>query len=115
MKPLLALCGLAVAAGLAVPAHADATDDSFIASLHAAGISFSDPGKAVGAGKWVCDSVGQGTQMPDVVKTLMSKNSALSEDKANQFAAIAATTYCPSAVATSTPSTPSAPSAPEAP
>ena len=43
--------------------------------------------------------------MPDVVKTLLSKNSALSQDKANQFAAIAATTYCPSVI------TPSAPNA----
>ncbi|MDM4143142.1 MULTISPECIES: DUF732 domain-containing protein [Mycobacterium] len=103
MKPLLPLCGLAVAIGLAVPAHADSTDDAFIASLQAAGITFSDPGKAVGAGRWVCDTVGQGTPMPDVVKTLLSKNSGLHEDKANQFAAIAATTYCPSAVATSTP------------
>ncbi|OBK94704.1 DUF732 domain-containing protein [Mycobacterium sp. 1165178.9] len=103
MKPLFALCGLAVAIGLAAPVHADSTDDSFIASLKAAGITFADPGKAVGAGKWVCDTVSQGTQMPDVVKTLLSKNSALSQDKANQFAAIAATTYCPGAITTSTP------------
>ena len=105
MKSLFALCGLTVAIGLAGPVHADSTDDSFIASLRAAGITFADPGKAVGAGKWVCDTVGQGTQMPDVVKTLLSKNSALSQDKANQFAAIAATTYCPSVI------TPSAPNA----
>ncbi|OBB90689.1 DUF732 domain-containing protein [Mycobacterium sp. 852002-40037_SCH5390672] len=103
MKPLLTLCGLAVAIGLAAPAHADSTDDAFIASLQAAGITYSDPGKAVGAGRWVCDTVGQGTPMPDVVKTLLSKNSALNEDKANQFAAIAANTYCPSAITTSTP------------
>jgi hypothetical protein len=43
--------------------------------------------------------------MPDVVKTLLSKNSALSEGKANQFAAIAASTYCPGAI-TSTTNTP---------
>lgn len=102
MKRLLALSGLALMMGLAVPAHADSADDSFIASLKAAGITFSDPDKAVGAGKWVCDTVGGGTQMPDVVKTLQSKNSALSEDKANQFAAIAANAYCPTAITTST-------------
>ncbi|TAM70313.1 DUF732 domain-containing protein [Mycobacterium sp.] len=102
MKVLLALSVLAVAIGLAAPAYADGTDDSFIASLHAAGITFSDQDKAVGAGKWVCDTVGQGAQMPDAVKTLMSKNSALSEDKANQFAAIAAKTYCPSAITATT-------------
>ncbi|MEE2851478.1 MAG: DUF732 domain-containing protein [Actinomycetota bacterium] len=103
MKPLLTLCGLAVAIGMAAPAHADSTDDSFIASLKAAGITFADPGKAVGAGRWVCDTVGQGTPMPDVVKTLLSKNTALSQDKANQFAAIAATTYCPSVITPSAP------------
>ena len=103
MKALLALCGLAVAISLAVPAHADSTDDAFIASLRAAGITFADPARAVGAGRWVCDTVGQGTAMPEVVKTLLSSNSALREDKANQFAAIAATTYCPSAVTASTP------------
>jgi hypothetical protein len=102
MKLLLALSALAVTIGLAAPAHADGTDDSFIASLRAVGITFSDSDKAVGAGKWVCDTVGQGTQMPDVVKTLLSKNSALSEDKANQFAAIAAHTYCPSAITATT-------------
>ncbi|WP_201358601.1 DUF732 domain-containing protein [Mycobacterium paraintracellulare] len=111
MKLMLALSGLAVTIGLAVPAHADpvdgvdGTDEAFIASLRAAGITFADSDKAVGAGKWVCDTVGQGTQMPEVVKTLLSKNSALSEGKANQFAAIAASTYCPGAI-TSTTNTP---------
>lgn len=104
MKLLLALSGLAVTICLAASAHADpvdgvdGTDEAFIASLRAAGITFADSDKAVGAGKWVCDTVGQGTQMPDVVKTLLAKNSALNEDKANQFAAIAANTYCPNAI-----------------
>jgi hypothetical protein len=81
--------------GMAVPAHADDTDDAFIAELHAAGITFSDPDKAAAAGKWLCDTVKGGTKMPDVVKTRQSKNSDLSDDKANKFAAIAATAYCP--------------------
>ncbi len=51
--------------------------------------------------------VNGGTQMPDVVKTLQSKNSSLSEDKANKFTAIAANAYCPDAIS-STSSTPSA-------
>lgn len=111
MKLLVALSGLAVTIGFAVPAHADTvdgvdgTDEAFIASLRATGITFADSDKAVGAGKWVCDTVGQGTQMPDVVTTLRSKNSGLSEEKANQFAAIAANTYCPNTI-TSTTNTP---------
>ena len=100
MKLLLTLTSLAAIIGMAMPAHADSTDDAFIASLQAAGITFSDPDKAVGAGKWVCDTVNGGTQMSDVVKTLQSKNSSLSEDKANKFAAIAANAYCPQAIST---------------
>lgn len=102
MKLLFALSGLAVVIGVAAPAHADGTDDAFIASLRAVGITFPDPDRAVGAGKWVCDTVGRGEQMPQVVATLRSMNSGLSEDKANQFAAIAANTYCPNTITATT-------------
>ena len=108
MKLLLALAGCAAVIGTAVPAHADSTDDSFIASLKAAGITFSDPDAVVGAGKWVCDKVNGGTDMSDVVKTLTTKNSSLNPDKASKFAAIAASTYCPDAVSSSSSATPSA-------
>jgi hypothetical protein len=100
MKLLLTLAGFAAVIGLAAPAHADSTDDSFIASLKAADISFSDPDAAVGAGKWVCDKVNGGTDMSSVVKTLTTKNASLNPDKAGKFAAIAANTYCPDAVST---------------
>jgi len=105
MKLLLTVTSFAAIIGMAVPAHADSTDDSFIASLNAAGITYSDPDKAVGAGKWVCDTVKGGTQMTDVVKTLQSKNSSLSDDKANKFAAIAANAYCPDAISTTSSTT----------
>jgi Protein of unknown function (DUF732) len=110
MKILLALTTFAAMIGMATPAHADSTDDSFIASLKAADISFSDPDAAVGAGKWVCDKVNGGTDMSSVVKTLETKNSSLNPDKASKFAAIAANAYCPDAISTaSSPSdTPSA-------
>ena len=109
MKLLLALASFAAMIGMAVPAHADSTDDSFIASLKAADISFSDPDAAVGAGKWVCDKVNGGTDMSDVVTTLTKKNTSLNPDKASKFAAIAANAYCPDAVSTasSTSETPS--------
>ena len=55
MRFLLTLSSFAAIIGMAVPAHADSTDDAFLASLNAAGITYSDPDKAVGAGKWVCD------------------------------------------------------------
>ena len=109
MKLLLTMTSIAAIIGMAVPAHADSTDDAFIASLNAAGITYSDPDKVIGAGKWVCDTVKGGTQMTDVVKTLQSKNPGLSEAKANKFTMIASNTYCPDAISsTSAPS--SAPS-----
>ena len=104
MKLILALASFAAMIGMAVPAHADSTDDSFIASLKAAGITYTDQDTVVGAGKWVCDKVSGGTDMSDVVTTLTKKNTSLNPDKASKFAAIAANAYCPDAIsATSAP------------
>ncbi|OMC14511.1 DUF732 domain-containing protein [Mycobacterium sp. SP-6446] len=100
MKLLLTLTSFAAIIGMAMPAHADSTDDAFIASLKAAGITYSDPDAAVGAGKWVCDKVNGGTDVSSVVKTLATKNAALNPDKATKFAAIAANAYCPGAIST---------------
>ncbi|HEY2501418.1 MAG TPA: DUF732 domain-containing protein [Mycobacterium sp.] len=100
MKLLLALTSVAAMIGMATPAHADSTDDSFIASLKAAGITYTDQDSVVGAGKWVCDKVNGGTDMSDVVTTLTKKNTSLNPDKASKFAAIAANAYCPDAVST---------------
>ena len=101
MKLLLALTTLAAMIGMATPAHADSTDDSFIASLNTAGITYSDPDAAVGAGKWVCDKVNGGTDMSDVVTTLTKKNTSLNPDKAGKFASLAENAYCPDAASSS--------------
>lgn len=53
MKLLLTLASLAAMIGAAAPASADGVDDTFLATLHAAGISFPDPARAIAAGKWV--------------------------------------------------------------
>jgi hypothetical protein len=99
VKPLLlTLTGLAAMVGVAGPARADSTDDAFLASLHAAGITFPDPGPVIGAGRWVCQAVGKGTQMVDVVKTIQSQNPGLHGDNAARFTAIAANVYCPQAL-----------------
>jgi hypothetical protein len=100
MKLLLTLTSFAAIIGMAMPAHADSTDDAFVASLKAAGITYSDQDAVVGAGKWVCDKVNGGTDMSDVVKTLTSKNTSLNPEKASKFAAIAANAYCPDAIST---------------
>lgn len=92
---------------MAAPAHADDTDDAFIASLDSAGITYSDSDLAVGAAKWVCKTLQGGTGMSDVVSTLESKNSDLNDDKANKFAAIAANAYCPYVISSKSSPTPS--------
>ena len=85
MKPLLlTLTSLAAVVGMAGPARADSNDDAFLASLHAAGITFPDPAAVIGAGKWVCQAVGKGTQMVDVVKTIQAQNPGLHGDNAGQ-------------------------------
>ena len=96
MKPLLMLASAAAMIGMAAPAYADAMDDQFLAALQASGVTFQDPARAIAAGRWVCQSVGQGTQMVDVVKTVETVNPGLREENAAKFAAIAATAYCPS-------------------
>ena len=108
MKLLLPLASFVTVIGMAAPAHADSTDDSFIAAVKAAGITFTDPDKAIGAGKWVCDTFKGGTHMADVVTTLQGKNPALNQDKANKFVAIAASAYCPDAISASSSATSSA-------
>lgn len=108
MKLLLVAAGIAAVVGMAVPAHADDTDDAFVASLDKAGITYSDSDLAAGAGKWVCKTLQGPTAMSDVVSTLESKNSDLTDDKANKFAAIAVSTYCPYMAFSTTSPSPSA-------
>jgi hypothetical protein len=101
MKLLLTLASLAAMIGAAAPASADGVDDTFLATLHAAGISFPDPGRAIAAGKWVCNAV-QGNAMADVVKTVQTENPGLHGDNAARFTAIAANVYCPTTLTGST-------------
>jgi hypothetical protein len=95
MRLLLTLTSLAAMIGMAVPAYADSNDDEFLATLHAAGISYPNPDRAIAAGKWVCNMVYQGNQMVDVVKTVQTANPGLTGDNAARFTAIAANVYCP--------------------
>lgn len=98
---LLTLMSLAALVGMAGPARADSTDDAFLVSLRAVGITFPDPGPAIGAGRWVCDAMGKGTQMADVIKTVQAQNPGLHGDNAARFSAIAANVYCPQTLAAS--------------
>ena len=101
MKLLLAaLTSLAVIIGMGLPARADSTDDAFIASLQAAGFTFSDAGQVITAAHYVCHAADGGTAMADIAKAIQSKDSALSDEKAAKFTTVAANAYCPQALST---------------
>ncbi len=89
----------------AAPAHADGTDDRFLATLQAADITYSDPGRAIAAGKEVCRMAGRGTQLADIVHNVQKLNPKLQGDNAARFTAIAANVYCPTALGPGTPAT----------
>ena len=104
MKLVLMISSVAAVIGLAVPAHADDTDDAFLASLNSAGFTYNDPAQVIQAAHYVCTAAGGGTAMADIAKSMTSKAAALTEDKAEKFTAIAASAYCPDAIS-STPTT----------
>lgn len=95
LKLLLALSAVAAGIGSAPPALADSSDDAFLASLQAAGITYQGTDRVIAAGKAVCKMAGQGKPMADVVKTVQSLNPGLHGDNAARFTAIAANVYCP--------------------
>ena len=63
MRLLVTLTSLAAMIGMAVPAHADPTDDSFLSTLHAAGMTAQNDDRAIYAGKWVCNMVQLGQSL----------------------------------------------------
>ncbi|OJZ65798.1 hypothetical protein BRW65_27640 [Mycobacterium paraffinicum] len=99
MRPLLISLGAAAAIALAGPAHADGSDDTFLATVHAAGLTYSDPDQAITSGKSVCKLVNEGSNLTDIVRMIQMLNRGLQGDDATRFAAIAANSYCPQALA----------------
>lgn len=100
MRPLLATFGVAVALGLATPAHADpdaggVDEAGFLASLRSAGITYANADGAVAFAQSVCAAMGNGTMGPQMVNDLKSENPGLTTDHATSFLAIAAKYYCP--------------------
>jgi hypothetical protein len=108
MRFLLMLAALAATIGLAVPAHADATDDQFIASLGPDDIHFDDPAKAIAAGKSVCTMAAGGAggpleappgggqmRMVNIVLAIHNSNPGLNWTKAANFTRDADQAYCP--------------------
>lgn len=101
MRLFLILLGLAAVIGLAGPARADGSDDAFLATVHAAGLTYSDPDQAITSGRSVCKLVSEGAQLSDIVRMIQMLNRGLQGDDASRFAAIAANSYCPQALSTS--------------
>ncbi|OBG49580.1 hypothetical protein A9X03_27485 [Mycobacterium sp. E1715] len=105
MKLVLTISSVAVMIGLAAPAYADDTDGAFLASLDAAGFTYTDPGQAIQAAHYVCSAASGGTAIADIATAVQKGDSALSADKAAKFTAIAANAYCPDALSSSSPTT----------
>ncbi len=69
-------------------------DDAYIKALNAKGISFANPGAAIYNGKTVCQNIGQGMTVQEVVAAFRASSPAFS-DNANDFVAISVRAYCP--------------------
>ncbi len=97
----IALMFLAIAAtgaiGLAAPAHADSTDDAFIANLSSSGINFGAPDKAIQVAKTVvCGTLNDNpnTSNADVVAKVTAATSWPANNAA-YFTGAAIQAYCP--------------------
>jgi Protein of unknown function (DUF732) len=100
MKRLLMLVGVATMTIVAAPAYADPptppnNDADFVQQLHAAGLTYQDPAKAVTVAKDVCDLVDKGTPETDIEQNLQSQNPSFSGTGVKKFVMLAAAEYCP--------------------
>ena len=103
-KPSLRLspfaAGLALAAALLGPlvtapiAHADATDDAFVAALRAHGIEHESAQAEITAGHLVCHQLDMG-KTQDQIATDVMNSSTLDGANAGYFVAVAERAYCP--------------------
>lgn len=101
MKALPFLAGAVAVVGMAAPAHADPSDDAFLAALNQAGITYQSPDKAIKAGQKVCDLANSGTSQLDIIRDIRDLNPAFTMAKAAKFAQAAASAYCPELLDTS--------------
>lgn len=94
--PALLLAGaLLCLAGAAAPtAHADATDDAFLAALRSKGITYGSPESAIVAAHEVCDELDLGRQKVDIANNVM-RNSNLDAYHAGYFVGVSIRAYCP--------------------
>lgn len=100
MKRLMMLVGVATMTIVAAPAYADPptppnNDADFVQQLHAAGLTYQDPAKAVTVAKDVCDLADKGTPQADIEKNLQSQNPSFTGNGVRNFVMLAAAEYCP--------------------
>jgi hypothetical protein len=69
-------------------------DDKYLQALNDKGISFANPGAAIYNGKTVCQNIGQGMTVQEVVSAFRASSPAFSAN-ANDFVAISVRAYCP--------------------
>jgi hypothetical protein len=89
--PAVALLGPFTAAPVA---HANPTDDAFIAALHAHNIEHDSPKSAIAAGHLVCHQLDMGKTQEQIATDVMN-SSGIDGDSAGYFVAIAERAYCP--------------------
>jgi hypothetical protein len=89
--PTVALLGPVTAAATA---HADGTDDAFIAALHAHNIEHESNQSAIAAGHLVCHQLSMGKTQEQIATDVMN-SSGMDGDNAGYFVALAERAYCP--------------------
>ncbi|HTY32140.1 DUF732 domain-containing protein [Mycobacterium sp.] len=86
--------GLLGVLGAAGTAHADATDDAFLAALKAHGIVHESDRAAIAAGHLVCHQLDLGKSQEEIATDVMN-SSDLDAEGAGYFVAVAERAYCP--------------------
>ena len=89
--PAVALLGPVTAAPTA---HANPTDDAFIAALRAHGLEHESPQAAIAAAHLVCHQLDMGKTQEQVATDVMN-SSGIDGDNAGYFVALAERAYCP--------------------
>jgi Protein of unknown function (DUF732) len=82
------------ALGSAPVAHADATDDAFVAALRSHGITHDSAQSAIAAGHLVCHQLDMGKTQEQIATDVMS-SSGMDGANSGYFVAVAERAYCP--------------------
>lgn len=86
---------LVLLAFLGIPlAHADATDDHFLAALDRHGITYFSRDNAIFAGHLVCQKIGEGMDRNQLAQAIADQT-ALDNYRAGFFVGISIAAYCP--------------------